>query len=199
MLKIDRQNQLLGIIKELAEQQEKAVPWAGAAARISTHSSDGQDRLFIGRTYCFLPLSESGLPIHINGFFDLDSSRTKLTSGSNLTGRDAIRVRWNELLIKHTVAPACVNLLVDLVKDIGDAQPDKFYSFWAVDSVKDIALEGLSKQLLTLLYDVPVIRATPEGKWLKPAEVHLLATGREELFEPLSADGLVFANPSLPP
>jgi hypothetical protein len=43
MLKIDRQNQLLGIIKELAEQQEKAVPWAGAAARISTHSSDGQD------------------------------------------------------------------------------------------------------------------------------------------------------------
>ncbi len=115
MLRVDRQKRLLGIIKELAEQREKAVPWAGAAARISTHSTDGQERPFVGRTYCFLPLSESGLPIHINGFFDLDSSRTKLTSGTNLSGRDANRVQWNELLIKYTVAHACAKLVRDLV------------------------------------------------------------------------------------
>jgi 2Fe-2S type ferredoxin len=198
MLRVDRQERLLGIIKELAEQREKAVPWAGAAARISTHSTDGKERPFIGRTYCFLPLSESGLPIHINGFFDLDSSRTKLTSGSNLSGRDANRVQWNELLIKYTVAQACAKLVRDLVTDIGDTDPQRFYSFWAVDTVKDIALEQLSKHLLKLLDDLPVIRATPAGKWFTPSAVKLLATGREKLFDPLSADGLIFPNPQLP-
>jgi hypothetical protein len=198
MLRVDRQERLLGIIKELAEQREKAVPWAGAAARISTHSTDGKERPFIGRTYCFLPLSESGLPIHINGFFDLDSSRTKLTSGSNLSGRDANRVQWNELLIKYTVAHACAKLVRDLVADIGDTDPQRFYSFWAVDSVKDIALEQLSQHLLKLLDDLPVIRATPAGEWFTPSAVKLLATGREQLFEPLSADGLIFPNPQLP-
>ncbi|MCY7335767.1 MAG: hypothetical protein LH613_06075, partial [Chamaesiphon sp.] len=198
MLRVDRQERLLGIIKELAEQREKAVPWAGAAARISTRSTDGKERPFIGRTYCFLPLSESGLPIHINGFFDLDSSRTKLTSGSNLSGRDANRVQWNELLIKYTVAHACARLVRDLVTDIGDTDPQRFYSFWAVDPVKDIALEQLSKHLLKLLDDLPVIRATPAGKWFTPSAVKLLATGREKLFAPLSADGLIFPNPPLP-
>ncbi len=198
MLRVDGQQQVLDIIQELAEQKEKAVPWAGAAARISTHSTDGKARPFIGRTYCFLPLSESGFPIHINGFFDLDSSRTKLTSGSNLSGRDASRVRWNELLIKHTVAHACTKLVRDLVKDLGDTDTDLFYSLWAVDSVKDLALEQLSKYLLQLLYNLPVIRATPAGKWVSPSKVNLLATGREDLFTPLSADGLVFANPPLP-
>jgi len=198
MLRVDRQERLLGIIKELAQQREKAVPWAGAAARISTNSTDGKERAFVGRTYCFLPLSESGLPIHINGFFDLDSSRTKLTSGSNLSGRDANRVQWNELLIKYTVAYACAKLVRDLVTDIGDTDPLYFYSFWAVDPVKDIALEQLSKHLLKLLDDLPVIRATPTGKWFTPSAVKLLATGREKLFAPLSADGLIFPNPPLP-
>ena len=198
MLRVDRQERLLGIIKELAEQREKAVPWAGAAARISTHSTDGKERPFVGRTYCFLPLSESGLPIHINGFFDLDSSRTKLTSGSNLSGRDANRVQWNELLIKYTVAHACAKLVRDLVTDIGNTDPQQFYSFWAVDTVKDIALEQLSQHLLKLLDDFPVIRATSAGKWFTPSAVKLLATGREKLFDPLSADGLIFPNPALP-
>jgi 2Fe-2S type ferredoxin len=198
MLRVDRQEQLLGIIKELAQQQEKAVPWAGAAARISTHSTDGNERPFIGRTYCFLPLSESGLPIHINGFFDLDSSRTKLTSGSNLSGRDANRVQWNELLIKYTVAHACAKLVRDLVTDIGDADPLYFYSFWAVDPVKDVALGHLYKHFLRLLDDLPVIRATPARKWFTPSAVKLLSTAREQLFEPLSADGFIFPNPPLP-
>jgi hypothetical protein len=197
MLRVDRQKRLLGIIKELAEQREKAVPWAGAAARISTHSTDGKERPFIGRTYCFLPLSESGLPIHINGFFDLDSSRTKLTSGTNLSGRDANRVQWNKLLVKHTVAHACAKLVRNLVTDIGDTDPQRFYSFWAIDPVKDIALEQLSKHLLKLLDDLPVIRATPAGKWFTPGTVKLLSTAKEKLFEPLSADGLIFPNPPL--
>jgi 2Fe-2S type ferredoxin len=198
MLRVDKQNKLLGIIKELAEQKEKAVPWAGAAARISTHSTNGKERPFVGRTYCFLPLSESGLPIHINGFFDLDSSRTKLTSGSNLSGRDASRVRWNELLIKYTVAPACAKLIHDLVSDIGDTDPQHFYSFWEIDTVKDIALEQLSNHFLKLLDELPVIRATSSGKWFTPSAIKVLSTGKEKLFDPLSADGFIFPNPPLP-
>ncbi len=94
------EGELLKLMRELATQGEKAVPWAGTAALIS-RTSNSQPKDFVGRAYCFLPLpQETGLPVHINGFFDLDSSRRELTSDT-LTGRDAKRVLWNQLLVRH--------------------------------------------------------------------------------------------------
>jgi hypothetical protein len=64
----------------------KFVPWAGVAARISVQAteatSSGADSgssgktVVAGRAYCFLPLPVStGLPVHINGYFELSSNR----------------------------------------------------------------------------------------------------------------------------
>ena len=124
------------------------MPWAGAAARITTHSTDGQANPFVGKSYCFLPLSETGLPIHVNGFFDLDSSRSKLTSEGNMSGRDEIRVQWNQLLVRHVLSHACANLICSLVEDIGDRDPDFVYSLWPVSGIKEKALEELPTALL---------------------------------------------------
>lgn len=69
----------------------RLIPWAGVAARLSTTAPpeltadgdgdgtiDGKERpsLVRGAAYCFLPLPVvTGLPIHVNGYFELSSNR----------------------------------------------------------------------------------------------------------------------------
>ncbi|XP_056114734.1 sacsin isoform X1 [Rhinichthys klamathensis goyatoka] len=64
------------------------------------------------RAFCFLPLSlETGLPFHVNGHFALDSARRNLWRDDNGVG---VRSDWNNNLMKVLIAPACVELLIQL-------------------------------------------------------------------------------------
>lgn len=61
----------------------RLVPWAGVAARLSTNEaaaavggSGERPVLPRGAAYCFLPLPVvTGLPVHVNGYFELSSNR----------------------------------------------------------------------------------------------------------------------------
>ncbi|XP_028319754.1 sacsin isoform X2 [Gouania willdenowi] len=64
------------------------------------------------RAFCFLPLSlETGLPFHVNGHFALDSARRNLWRDDNGVG---VRSDWNNNLMTMLIAPACVELLIQL-------------------------------------------------------------------------------------
>ncbi|KAK1785875.1 hypothetical protein P4O66_003241 [Electrophorus voltai] len=64
------------------------------------------------RAFCFLPLSlETGLPFHVNGHFALDSARRNLWRDDNGVG---VRSDWNSNLMMLLIAPAYVELLVQL-------------------------------------------------------------------------------------
>ncbi|XP_077422568.1 sacsin [Vanacampus margaritifer] len=64
------------------------------------------------RAFCFLPLSlETGLPFHVNGHFALDSARRNLWRDDNGVG---VRSDWNNNLMMSLIAPACVELLVQI-------------------------------------------------------------------------------------
>ncbi|CAJ1065769.1 LOW QUALITY PROTEIN: sacsin [Xyrichtys novacula] len=64
------------------------------------------------RAFCFLPLSlETGLPFHVNGHFALDSARRNLWRDDNGVG---VRSDWNNNLMTLLIAPACVELLIQL-------------------------------------------------------------------------------------
>ncbi|KAG8584817.1 hypothetical protein GDO81_004776 [Engystomops pustulosus] len=66
------------------------------------------------RAFCFLPLSlETGLPFHVNGHFALDSARRNLWRDDDGVG---VRSDWNNSLMTALVAPAYVELLVQLKK-----------------------------------------------------------------------------------
>ncbi|XP_063807744.1 sacsin isoform X3 [Pseudophryne corroboree] len=66
------------------------------------------------RAFCFLPLSlETGLPFHVNGHFALDSARRNLWRDDDGVG---VRSDWNSSLMTALVAPAYVELLVQLKK-----------------------------------------------------------------------------------
>lgn len=78
-------NQLGGPRASAIAQSEKAqhmrlVPWAGVAARLSTSAKEGGGKDEVspvrGGAYCFLPLPvNTGLPVHVNGYFELSSNR----------------------------------------------------------------------------------------------------------------------------
>uniref|UniRef100_A0A8D0LBK9 Sacsin n=1 Tax=Sphenodon punctatus TaxID=8508 RepID=A0A8D0LBK9_SPHPU len=83
-------------------------PLGGVAACI-THNYKKPHRAF-----CFLPLSlETGLPFHVNGHFALDSARRNLWRDDNGVG---VRSDWNNSLMTALIAPAYVELLIQLKK-----------------------------------------------------------------------------------
>ncbi|MCZ0904756.1 hypothetical protein ON021_33150, partial [Microcoleus sp. HI-ES] len=117
LIRTDEGGDLAKVIKAMYESQEKVLPWAGAAARINAVSTEGNHQPVSGKVYCFLPLPlETGLQVHINGFFNLNSSRDNLSSDSGQTGKDRPRAIWNGLLAQHVLSRACANLIVDLVQ-----------------------------------------------------------------------------------
>ena len=65
-----------------------------------------------GKLFCFLPLPvNSGVPVHINGSFVLDSSRRGLWKSTNPDGGHDDRSRWNTCLFK-AIASSYANFLV---------------------------------------------------------------------------------------
>ena len=100
------------------------LPWAGVAARLH-----GGDTAVSGRPYCLLPLpTETGLPVHINGFFELSSNRRDIWHGRDMAGAGQLRSEWNVALLEDVVAPSYSQMLLyarGLVKEHA-----RYYALW---------------------------------------------------------------------
>ncbi|XVE66342.1 hypothetical protein DITRI_Ditri08aG0072500 [Diplodiscus trichospermus] len=132
----------------------KSIPWACVAAHIHSVKVDGemcgvysqentcagdifqfsmasiQDRKNIeGRAFCFLPLPIStGLPAHVNAYFELSSNRRDIWFGNDMAGGGKKRSDWNIYLLEDVVAPAYGHLLVKIASLLGPSE--LFCSFW---------------------------------------------------------------------
>ena len=191
---VDEDGDLTRAARELQQNDERAVPWAGAAACIEGGRQAGN-----GLAYCSLPLPiETGLPVHLHGLFDLDSSRSALTIAGGQTGRDRIRGEWNRLLLRHGVAAAYATLITSLAPTLGESDPSAFYALWPARQLSkpfDELLGALAKQI----EDRPVFRCAGSDRWVPAVGIWVLPEGWAELQEPLVADGLPMADPILPP
>jgi sacsin len=188
--------------QEMAWRDEKAVPWAGAAARIS-RLVDREDCPVpvVGRAYCSLPLPvETGLPVHLHGFFDLDSSRHALTTDGGQSGKDAIRVQWNQVLVRHAVSRAYAALIEKAVGDIGDKDPRAYYDLWPDgDRVLGKPFEELIKNTIDHVAPLSVVRAARAANWLPIGKVFVLPAAWSALQDPLASEGAALPDPPLPP
>ena len=86
----------MSVSKEVAEFGLQPVPWGGVAARLTAEGGSaaaGDAKLSVlGRPYCLLPLpSSTGLPVHVNGFFELSSNRRDIWYGDDLVGAGKLR------------------------------------------------------------------------------------------------------------
>ncbi|XP_048373918.1 sacsin-like [Sphaerodactylus townsendi] len=85
-------------------------PYGGVAACL-----DGQTT---GRSFCTLPLpAKTGLPVHINGNFEVDSARRDLRKDDN---KDSPEMEWNSFLLQSLIAPLYLHLLEELCKVVGN-------------------------------------------------------------------------------
>ncbi|XP_019420625.1 PREDICTED: sacsin isoform X1 [Lupinus angustifolius] len=95
----------------------------------SSSSSTHPLEIFEGRAFCFLPLPIStGLPAHVNAYFELSSNRRDIWFGSDMTGGGRKRSDWNIYLLENVVTPAYGRLLEKVALEIGLC--DLFFSLW---------------------------------------------------------------------
>jgi hypothetical protein len=121
----------------------KLVPWAGAAARMSCEDNSGNvlDQVALsGQVYCFLPLPVfSGLPVHMNGYFELSSNRRDIWSGSDMAGEGALRAQWNQSLLEDVIVPCYCRLLKFAQSTAGvapgDAALKAYYSLFPMQKL----------------------------------------------------------------
>ncbi|XP_053176968.1 sacsin [Scomber japonicus] len=109
------------------------------------------------RAFCFLPLSlESGLPFHVNGHFALDSARRNLWRDDNGVG---VRSDWNNNLMTSLIAPACVELLIQLKRRCFPG-PDP-----TMTVVQGTPLHVVKDSLRKFLFFFPVNRLDIQPDW----------------------------------
>jgi sacsin len=122
-----------------------------------------------GMAFCFLPLPlRTGLPIHVNGAFELSSNRRDLWNDMDLTGDGAERGRWNNALLKDAVARAYIQLLVTATRILGSTEA--FYRLWPVAEEKlGDHWSLLSAAVLDRVVVEPVVWADT-SMWLAPMD-----------------------------
>ncbi|KAM6946232.1 sacsin [Aplochiton taeniatus] len=109
------------------------------------------------RAFCFLPLSlETGLPFHINGHFALDSARRNLWRDDNGVG---VRSDWNNNLMTLLIAPAYVELLIQL-KRCYFPGPDP-----TMTVIQGTPIHVVKDTLRKFLYFFPVNRLDIQPDW----------------------------------
>ena len=138
------------------------LPWAGVAARLVPHGG------VIGKSYCLLPLpSSTGLPIHVNGFFEVSINRRDIWWGEDGVGAGRIRSEWNETLLIHVVAPSYIQLLME-ARD--HSRREDYFSLWPTRHLAD-PWGKLVKSTYTLALDVPVLWSNASGgRWVSAVE-----------------------------
>ncbi|XP_026001170.1 LOW QUALITY PROTEIN: sacsin-like [Astatotilapia calliptera] len=81
------------------------LPQASLAARVNTK---GYLMDFKGEAFCSLPLpGKTGLPVHVNGNFEVDSARRSLWKEDGKSKKS----NWNEILKQNVIAPLYADLL----------------------------------------------------------------------------------------
>ena len=105
-----------GRCREMAANESyrhmKFIPWGGVAAHISRNGQPAAP-MQSGSAFCFLPLPVStGMPVHVNGYFELSANRRDIWFGSDMTGEGRVRSEWNELLLADVIAPLYAVLLL---------------------------------------------------------------------------------------
>jgi sacsin len=162
----------------------RLVPWAGCAAVLPSASNPstalvagggpGSGRR--GRAHCFLPLpQETGLPVQVNGYFELSSNRRDIWLGDDMAGEGAVRHEWNVALLRDVVAPTYARLLLRVIAEC-HADRDFVYSLWP-QSLPPPPWEALARTFYSIVPKYPLVYSdVGGGKWIAPRTAAFVST-----------------------
>jgi len=189
-----------GCLLDAAEKMigigEKALPLAGAAVRTEPKQLNNVPPK--GKVYCGLPLPvASEVAVHLNGYFDLDSSRHALSTGDSVFGQNEYRIAWNKGLMQHGVSAAYARLLMDLRPEFQESKADHFYRLFPPAAQDGSLFSLLSLGLYSHLAQQPVIQTVSHNLKVWRA-LNAAYDCPVSIREPLVADGKPVIEPSLP-
>jgi hypothetical protein len=200
----DDGHELVRLAKHMDEIDERAVPEVGVAIQLSPRESGGLgvatcDGLF----FCGLPLpAQTGLPVHINGCFDLDDSRTRPTASGSTSESGRTRAEWNRLLLCHAVANAYADAVATLPQAVAELSPSAAYELWPRTSATGlIPFPGAVDAICRSLADKPVFRCRAgEGYQRRPLTqlAGLPAEADSVLTDAMVAEGYAIPAPAIP-
>ena len=121
------------------------LAWGGIAARLDRQIVAG------GRAFCFLPLpAYTGLPVHVNGYFELSANRRDIWIGDDMAGDGKLRSDWNRALLMDVVSETYSRVLENASEMAGNRE--EYYSLWPAKQVSDpwsIVVDQVYQRLYT--------------------------------------------------
>ncbi|XP_038061695.1 sacsin-like [Patiria miniata] len=167
-------------LQELSKDEElKLLPWMGMSFRVSsTGGSDDEQQS--GRVFCFLPLPESeetGLPVHVHGYFGLGDNRRSIKWPDQESQHDN-KALWNELLTKEVFPEVYAKVILSAIQKSNDpsdpTQPLDVYRAWpSIGNIKANWLAGV-KNFLQLVANEPIFYTEHNGGyWMKPTDLYV--------------------------
>ncbi|TNN01589.1 hypothetical protein fugu_010971, partial [Takifugu bimaculatus] len=161
----------------------KFMPTIGIALPLTVINKDdeGATSGFSGRAFCFLPLppgeeSETGLPVHVSGFFGLTDNRRSIKWREVDQWRDPAAL-WNELLLITVIPRAYLMLITEYVQRVQTKKDQDFpltptgtYGAWPNPNLVKSRWKPILQPLFHELLQLPVIYSLCE-KWVQADEV----------------------------
>ncbi|XP_071487726.1 sacsin-like [Diadema antillarum] len=150
--------------------EQKFLPWTGIAAPINTTEDDR----YSGRVFCFLPLppgeeSRTGLPVHLHGFFGLQSDRRAIKwPGPDQTD---VPAKWNELLVRELIPSLYVKAITTAI-DKKDISVESIYRTWPDEPYVLEKWKIIPEPFFNALFEERVIHSENNG-WLRVEDVIL--------------------------
>ncbi|XP_067266615.1 sacsin-like [Chanodichthys erythropterus] len=100
-----------GFSKQNHEQKNKQDHFKVPQAALAACWKSSFNHTFTGRAFCSLPLpGQTGLPVHVNANFEVDSSRRDLWKEDS----DSLKTEWNQSLKVNIISPLYADLLLRL-------------------------------------------------------------------------------------
>lgn len=158
----------------------KFTPTIGIALPLTLINEEdkGATSGFLGRAFCFLPLppgeeSETGLPVHVSGFFGLTDNRRSIKWREVDQWRDPAAL-WNELLIITVIPRAYYMLITEAIKRVQTKKDQDFplspagtYGAWPDPNQVKSRWKPIIQPLFQDLLQEQVIYSLSDS-WIRP-------------------------------
>uniref|UniRef100_A0A673H7M1 Sacsin-like n=1 Tax=Sinocyclocheilus rhinocerous TaxID=307959 RepID=A0A673H7M1_9TELE len=109
-----------GFSNQIQERKYKQNYFKVPQAALAACWSSSFNHTFTGRAFCSLPLpGQTGLPVHVNANFEVDSSRRDLWKQDG----DSLKTEWNQSLKVNIISPLYADLLLSLCSVIKKDTP----------------------------------------------------------------------------
>eukprot|EP01018_Ginkgo_biloba_P011710 Gb_03748 [translate_table: standard] len=145
---------------------EKGI--VGVSDRIQTSFDPLSGSIAIeGRAFCFLPLPiNTGLPVHVNAYFELSSNRRDIWFGDDMAGGGKLRSDWNCYLLEDSAAPAYARLLANIAPEIGPCVA--YYLLWPTSTTREPWASLMEKVYMSITdLDLCVLHTKARGgQWI---------------------------------